>query len=254
MKLPITVTMITKNEAHRIEDALKSIQFASEIIVIDSESTDNTVEIAKKYGAKVIVTPFKGFGQQKNQAHELASTDWVLNIDADERVNSALADEIAQAIQRQNFDGYFVPRRTWYIDRWIDHSGWYPNHLLRLCRKTKGRWTTPIIHEELKIQGSVGAMKHPLEHFSFPTVRSHIEKNLEYAERARHQNGGIKSVPGVFGLFFQPLWKLLSMYVFKGGFLDGRAGWVIAVNSAYSTFLKYAYEWEAKRIADSDRR
>ncbi len=254
MKIPLSVTIIAKNEEARIAKAIQSASFASEIIVVDSQSIDRTRSIAESLGAKVFTKAFEGFGQQKNFAQENATQDWVLNIDADEIISPDLAKEIATAIQSKDVQGYRIPRKTWYANRWILHSGWYPNYLVRLARRNSAVWTTPSLHEELKVTGEVRSLENPIEHYSFPNVRSHLEKNLEYADRARYQTSCTKGRPHFFHWMFKPTWKFIHMYFIKCGFLDGTAGFIIAVNSAYSMFLKYAYQWEATTRENSNHR
>ena len=248
MTLPISVTFITRNEAERISKAIESVlSFAQEVIVVDSESTDQTVEIAKRLGAKVFIKKFDGFGQQKNYAQSLTTSAWVLNLDADEIVSSALITELRDFFKSENarqFDGIYMPRKTWYLDRWVMHGGWYPNYLLRFSRKTSSKWTEPFLHEELTVQGNTMRFKSPLEHYSFPTQRSHIVKNIEYAA---HACLGLRSKgrkANVFDLTVRPLWKFFDGYFMKAGFLDGRAGFFIAIHSAYATFLRYTYLYE----------
>ena len=247
--LPLSVTIISKNEATRIADAIRSVKsFAAEVIVVDSDSTDNTVQIAEELGAKVYRRPFAGFGQQKNYAQSMCTQDWVLNIDADERVSPELAEEIKVRLtqaQSGGVSGYFLPRKTWYLNRWVMHSGWYPNYLVRLARKSVAVWTEPEIHEALRVkEGIVGYFKNPLEHYSFPTQKSHILKNLEYGDRAMKQLHQKKTSARVWDLWFRPLWKFFDIYFIKMGFLDGSAGFFIGIHSAYALFLRYAFLYE----------
>ena len=254
-KLPLSVTLITRNEEKRIAAAIESVRLiAAEVIVVDSGSSDRTVEIARGLGARVEVWAFDGFGQQKNFAHSLASFEWVLNIDADERVSPVLAREIAEKISSdRDVDGYELPRKTWYLDRWVMHCGWYPNYLLRLCRKQGSFWTEPPIHESLRVRGRVGRFSEPLEHRSFPDQRSHILKNIEYAAHAREALARKGRSATWFDLVLRPIWKFFGIYILKKGFLDGRAGFFIAVHSAYALFLRYTYLYE-QTLEDSSHR
>ncbi len=245
-KLPLSVTIITRNEEVRIAAAIESVKgIAAEVIIIDSQSTDRTVEIAKSLGARVETRPFMGFGQQKNLAHSLCTQEWVLNLDADERVSPTLAKEIREKIfNAGNVAGYFLPRKTWYLDRWVMHSGWYPNYLLRLCKKQGSSWTEPAIHEALTVSGATEYFTSPIEHYSFPDQRSHILKNVEYAGHAKDQLLSRNKSAGIFDLVFRPLWKFFDIYIIKQGFLDGRAGLFIAAHSSYALFLRYTYLYE----------
>ena len=246
--LPVSVTLITFNESVRIADAIRSVKsFASEIIVIDSKSTDQTVAIAESLGAKVIVREFAGFGQQKNFAHQLASFEWVLNIDADERISPALENEFRDFFLKGDsakFQSAFLPRKTWYLGRWIMHGGWYPNYLRRFSRKSSSQWTEPHLHESLEADGKHTYFKNPIEHYSFPTQRSHIVKNVEYASHACDALIARGRKVGVLDFTLRPIWKFIDGYFLKAGFLDGTSGFFIAIHSAYATFLRYTYLYE----------
>jgi glycosyltransferase involved in cell wall biosynthesis len=247
-KLPLTVTLISRNEATRIEAAIRSVlSFADEVIVVDSGSTDQTVQIAERLGAKVHVNAFKGFGEQKNFAQSLAKNNWVLNIDADERVTPELSGELHDFFQSpriSEINGVYLPRKTWYLNRWVMHGGWYPNHLVRLSKKSESKWTEPALHEALVVNGKTETFRHPLEHYSFPNQRSHIAKNMEYADRV---SLGLKRKGkrvSFFDITLRPFWKFIDGYIFKAGFLDGFAGFLIAIHSSYATFLRYTYLYE----------
>jgi len=252
-KLPISVTIITRNEEARISDAIRSVQsFASEIIVVDSHSSDRTVEIAQALGAKVVPHPFEGFGQQKNFAQSQATQEWVLNLDADERVSPELEHELRRLFEGGAFeepvtgrvDGFYLPRKTWYLNRWVMHGGWYPNYLLRLARRERSQWTEPSLHEALEVKGKTAKLRFPLEHFSFPDQRSHILKNIEYAAHASRALAQKGRKAGWLDLSVRPIYKFFDVYLLKRGFLDGMAGFLIAVHSAYAVFLRYAHRYE----------
>ena len=247
-KLPITVTIITKNEASRIAAAIQSVSlFVSEIIVVDSGSTDQTAQIASDLGAKVYFHPFIGFGQQKNYAQGLANSEWVLNLDADERVTLELQKEFQDFFMSDALTevrGVYLPRKTWYLDRWVMHGGWYPNFLMRFARKTNSTWSEPHLHEALQVKGKQIYFNQPLEHFSFPNQRAHILKNIEYAGHACDDLKKRSKKVSFVDLTLRPIWKFVDGYVLKAGFLDGTAGFFIAIHSAYATFLRYTYLYE----------
>jgi glycosyltransferase involved in cell wall biosynthesis len=256
-KLPISVTIITRNEGARIEGAIRSVlTFASEVVVVDSGSTDQTRDLAQKLGARVEVRAFQGFGQQKNFAQNLTTAPWVLNIDADERVTPELEAELRDFFSKgrdQEISGIYLPRKTWYLDRWVMHGGWYPNYLLRFARKEGSAWTEPHLHEAWGVTGKTDHFQNPLEHYSFPNQRSHIAKNMEYAA---HACDGLKAkgrCVSAFDLTFRPFWKFIDGYFLKSGFLDGAAGFFIAIHSAYATFLRYTYLYE-QSAPNSDSR
>ena len=247
-RLPLSVTIISKNESARIEGAIKSVlPFASEVIVVDSESTDDTAARATALGARVEQKPFEGFGQQKNFAQSLATQEWVLNLDADERVSAELEAELRAwfgSPELQRHDGFLIPRKTWYLNRWIMHGGWYPNYLVRLARRQKSKWTEPSLHEALEVSGVTGYLQQPLLHFSFPNQRAHILKNIEYAKHAKNALIKKGKTARILDLTLRPIWKFLDIYFIKRGFLDGMAGFFIAVHSAYALFLRYTYLYE----------
>ena len=247
-KLPISVTLITRNEAARIESAILSVlPFAKEVIVVDSESTDETAQKATALGAKVVSQAFLGFGKQKNLAQSLATSEWVLNLDADERVTPELEKELrgffASEVSKKAW-GVYLPRKTWYLNRWVMHGGWYPNYLLRLSKRAHSKWSEPELHESLQVEGLTVSFKMPLEHFSFPNQKSHILKNVEYANHASNELKKKGKRATVLDLTLKPYWKFFDGYILKRGFLDGRAGFFIAIHSAYATFLRYTYLYE----------
>ncbi|MBS1959080.1 MAG: glycosyltransferase family 2 protein [Bdellovibrionales bacterium] len=249
IRLPLTVTIITRNEEHRIAGAIESVKsFASEIIVIDSESTDKTSDIARASGAKVITQKFLGYGAQKNFAQDQASYDWVLSLDADEKITPDLAGEIVgifkQGLQNR-FDGFRLPRKTLYLNRWIYHGGWYPNYQVRLANRKRARWDEPEIHESWIVKGEILCLKHPIEHFSFPRQRSHILKNIEYAEYQRRKAIRNHIHFKLQKLILKPFWKFFDMYFLRAGFMDGLPGFIIAIHSAYAMFLSYSYLYES---------
>lgn len=254
--LPLSVTIITKNEEKMIEAAIQSVSWAKEILVVDSGSTDRTVDLAKKAGARVILHSWQGYGQQKNFAQAQATQEWVLNIDADERVSPELALEIQEKInpsRLENADlcGLYIPRLTWYLDRWIYHGGWYPNYLLRLVKKKHARWTEPLVHEALQVSGKTAYCQFPLRHFSFEKIEDQVLTNLTFARLGSEMLRQQRSQPAWFKLILKPIGKFLETYVWKKGYLDGMAGFIISVNAAHSSFLKYAYLFESTHSGPS---
>ena len=252
----ITVTIIAFNEEQKIGRAVKSAHWADEIIVVDSKSTDRTREIAESLGARVVVHPWQGYGRQKNFAHELASHEWVLNIDADEWISPALATEIRSTLR--NFAsssagspaGFDLPRRTYYLGRWIRHGGWYPNRLVRLAQKTHSRWSEPQVHEALEVQGPIGSLSEPLDHDAFSSIADQIETNLRFARLGARDLQNKGQTPSILKLLVKPVGKWLETYVFKLGFLDGLRGFIISTNAAHSMFMKYCFLFEARLLRE----
>lgn len=249
-KQPLSVTIITLNEERNIARALRSVQWADEILVVDSGSVDRTVEIAQENGARVIHNPWPGYGQQKNFAQLSARNDWILNIDADEEVSTELADRIRDFLGNKTLAdrvrGLSFPRKTFYLGRWIRHGGWYPNFLVRMADRRFASWSEPHIHEALEVRGEVLRMELPLHHFTFHSIQDQILANLRYSKLGSQELRRRGRDPGLFFLLFKPLGKFLETYFLKRGFLDGMPGFIISVNAAHSMFLKYAYIIEAK--------
>lgn len=248
-KPPISVTIITLNERENIARAIESVRWADEVLVVDSGSTDGTAELAGRLGAKVIHHDWPGYGAQKNFAQSRAAHDWVLNIDGDELVPEPLAREIQLKLEEIGAGhcrdrGFRVPRRNFFLGRWIRHGGWYPNYLVRLADRRHARWSEPHVHEALRVEGAVGTLREALHNYSFPTLESQILTNLRFSrlgsEDLRHR--GIR--PSTVKLVAKPLGKFLETFVVKQGFRDGLPGFIISVNAAHSMFLKFATLFE----------
>lgn len=246
----ISVTIITKNEEDNMMDCLNSASFADEIIVVDSGSTDKTVEIAERHGAKVFVNEFEGYGKQKNYAAQKASGEWIFNIDADERISEELKNSLLQITNDQNKslqkDVYYCPRLTNFCGKWIRHGGWYPNRIARLAKKDKGIWTEPEVHEKLIPKSKdrpdlYGELQGDLLHYSFPTIQSQIQTNYHFAHLgAKELVKKMSAGPSLLQVLLKPLGKFIECYFLKRGFLDGKYGLLIALNAAYSLFMKYS--------------
>lgn len=241
----VSVTVITSNEAADIGDALASASWADELIVVDSCSTDDTVAIARRYTDRVVVREWPGYPAQKNYAASLASHDWVLSLDADERVTPALAAEIRRTLQQDPEDkGFLIPRVTRHLGRWIRTTDWYPDPQLRLYDRRFARWTGRYVHESLTVDGHVGRLQEELQHFAYRDIAEHmetIERYTSYAARQMHENGRRARWMQIAG--YPPL-AFLRNYVLKGGITDGVPGLVISAMNAYYVFLKFAKLWE----------
>ncbi|MEK6705812.1 MAG: glycosyltransferase family 2 protein [Bdellovibrionota bacterium] len=249
--IPLSATIITLNEETNIARAINSVSWADEVIVVDSGSTDKTVEIAEKLGAKVMQNPWPGYGQQKNFAQNSVKHDWVINIDADEEVSPALAKEITESLYavadgRISAHGFEFSRKTSYVGQWIHHGGWYPNYLVRLADRRFAKWTEPNVHEVLIVRGQVKRLNGELFHFAFNTIEEQVLTNLRFSKLGALDLECLGRRPSILMLFLKPLGKFLETYILKRGFLDGIAGLIISVNAAHSIFLKYAYQFEKK--------
>lgn len=248
----LSVTVITRNEAADIAAALESVAWADEILVVDSHSTDETVAIARRYTDRVVVRDWPGYGAQKNAAATMASHDWILSLDADERVTPALADEIRRTLGTEpGMAGYRMPRVTWHLGRWIRSTDWYPDPQLRLYNRTRARWISPLVHESVAADGPVGALQHELQHYAYRDIADHLETMDRYttlAAREMHERG---RTAGLLEMAGHPPLAFLRNYVAKGGFRDGTAGFVVSAMNAHYVFLKFAKLWELQRTGRS---
>jgi glycosyltransferase involved in cell wall biosynthesis len=253
----ISATIITFNEAANIERCLNSLNFVDEIIVVDSFSTDQTKEIVLKTAEKLAdqlpikfyENSFAGFGQQKNLAAEKASYEWIFNIDADEAVSSQLKRYLIELKQNKlNPDClYSVKRLTNYCGKWIRYGGWYPSAVKRLYNKNTARFSEPHLHETLYLlnaQDNCELLQGDLFHYSFPTVKSQVLTNVKYAELGSFDLvKKLKRKPYLMEVLLKPVGKFFECYLIKRGFMDGVEGLVIALNAAYSMFMKYSFAY-----------
>lgn len=248
-KLPISVCIISGAEAGRIGRALKSVvDWAGEIIVVLNEDVrDGTEEIAVKHGAKVFREPWKGFVGQKNSAADKATQPWLLNLDADEAVSPALAEEIGRVVSdaAAAHAVYKFPRCSFYCGRWIRHGDWYPDYVRRLWRKGAVRWIGREPHASLEIQGQDGRLRSDLQHYPMETINHQIAKTVKYADDFVQHCAEQKQSVNFLDLLVRPPWRFLRAYVFKLGFLDGWQGFSIAWLTAFYTFLRYVRVREA---------
>jgi len=239
----LSAIIIAKNEARNIGACLDSLAFCDERIVVDGESDDGTPEIARAKGARVMTAAWHGFGAQKNLALSLAGGDWVLSIDADERVSPALAQAIEDAVARHGVDGYEIPRRSSFLGREMKHSGWSPDFVLRLFRRGRARFTDDLVHERVICEGEVGRLAEALLHY--PVIR--LEDALGRMDRYSTAGAEMLVASGrsvSFGSgIAHGLWSFLRAYVWRLGFLDGREGFLLAVANAEGTYYRYMKAW-----------
>lgn len=244
----LSVIVITRNESRHLKACLESVAFAHEWVVVDSGSTDDTVAIARAMGARVVeTTDWPGFGPQKNRALELATCDWVFSIDADERVTPQLRAAIESAITDGKFQGYSVGRRSSYCGQYMNHSGWYPDRVLRLVRRGSGRFSDALVHESLRVEGPVGRLDGELLHESYADFDAVLDKANRYST-AGAQDLHRRGVKGSFAKALgHGLWAFLRTYLVKRGFLDGRLGLALAISNAESTYYRYLKLWLMQR-------
>jgi glycosyltransferase involved in cell wall biosynthesis len=256
----LSVAIITYNEETNIRRTLESVKWAGEIVVVDSGSTDKTVAICREYTDKVIHQDWLGYARQKNLAIDQTSGDWILSLDADEPIEPALADEIRDIVLRPaSFDGYRIPRKTFFLGKLVRYGGWYPDYNLRLFRKGKGRFEERLVHEALKVQGTVGSTRNSLLHYAYSDLASYMSSINKYSTLAvtmMAENGIDDFKAGWINILFRPTLTFVLKYFFRLGFLDGKHGLVLNLFHSYYVFAKYAKAWEykKKKIVDSRMR
>ena len=238
----ISVFIPVLNEADKIADALQSVQWADEILVIDTGCTDNTIDIARDFGCRIETLPFEGFGRLRNQAVALCSHDWVLSIDADERCTPELQQEILAALNGEPaFDAWFIPRRNYFMGRQIRHCGWYPDYCQpKLFRKGSLIYRDDMVHEGFDIHGRLGYMISDVLHYSFRDLDQVIAKMNRYSTLGMQKMRQQGKASGMGTALMRGLWAFVRIYVLKFGFLDGWPGFVIAVGNLEGTYYRYA--------------
>jgi glycosyltransferase involved in cell wall biosynthesis len=256
--MTLSVIVITRDEAANIEDCLRSVAFADERVVLDNGSRDDTVALARAAGARVIEVPdWPGFGPQKNRALDAARGDWVLALDADERVSDELAHAIRAAVAAPPGAGapaYELSRRSLFCGQWMRASGWYPDRVLRLFARGRARFSDDLVHERVLFDGPVRTLPGALVHHSIPTLESALDKMNRYSSGraqdllARGRRGGLGSA------LAHGLWAFVRTFLLKRGFMDGRLGFVLAVVNAETSYYRYLKMWLASRPPGEDRR
>jgi (heptosyl)LPS beta-1,4-glucosyltransferase len=244
----LSVTIITRNEAADIDAALASVAWADDIVVVDSESTDDTAAIAAGRGARVVVRPWPGYIAQKNYAASIASHDWILSLDADERVTPELAAEIRAVLAAGPRQAAFrIPRVTFHLGRWIRSTDWYPDYQTRLYDRRAADWTGQYVHEAVTVRGETGQLRGELQHFAYRDVADHLETIDRYTTLAARQMHEAGRRATLVDLALHPLFAFLRNYLVRGGIRDGAAGFLISRMNAYYVFLKFAKLWELQR-------
>jgi glycosyltransferase involved in cell wall biosynthesis len=237
----ISATIITLNEQDNLPRALESLGCCDEIVVVDSGSTDQTVEVARRLGARVVERAWPGYARQKNFAAEQATHDWILALDADECLSDALRREIEEIKQRgARHDAYRFPRLAQYCGQWIRHSGWYPDRKVRFYDRRKARWVGDYVHESVRVEGSVGTLSGDLLHYTCPTFSRHIERVHRYTTLAAQEMAAAGRGVSLTRLLAAPPWAFVRSYFLQRGFLDGGNGFLIASMAAFYVFAKYA--------------
>ncbi|HEY3883958.1 MAG TPA: glycosyltransferase family 2 protein [Vicinamibacterales bacterium] len=241
----LTVTVITRNESAHIEAALASVSWADERIVIDAESTDDTATIARRHGARVEVRPWPGYGPQKDYAASIASNDWILSLDADERVTPDLAAEIQSLLSSEPARrGYRIPRATFYLGTWIRATDWYPDSQLRLYDRRAGAWTAVRVHESVRLRsGEAGRLRSDLLHYAYRDISHHLATIDRYTTLAAAEMADSGRSPGLAAIAVDPVFAFVRNYLLRRGFALGTPGLIVSVLNSYYVFLKLAKTW-----------
>lgn len=237
----ISVAIITKDEERNIRGCLESVSWADEVVVVDSGSADKTREICQNFKARFFLEEWKGFARQKNSAIEKTRNEWVLSLDADERVTPALHQEIVEIMEGgPTQDGYCIARKNFFLGHWIRRCGWYPDFNLRLFRKSRGRFQERTVHERVEVPGKVDYLKNPMEHKTYRTLSDFLQRMDRYSTLAAMEMKKEGRAYRFYDAFFRPPFTFLQMYLLRAGFLEGYRGFLLSVFYSFYTFAKYS--------------
>jgi glycosyltransferase involved in cell wall biosynthesis len=246
--IPLSVAIVTLNEESNLRRCLESIKWADEIVVVDSGSTDRTKEICLSYGCKFIESPWLGFGKTKQLAVANTTHDWVLSIDSDEEITPLLKQEIIALLQTEPaYQGYRIKRDSFYLGKIIRHCGWNKDYTLRLFNKQNGNFNDKIVHEFVDVKGRIAYLKNTMLHYTYPTLDSHINKMTRYARLGAEQIQSKGRKATILTAIIRGKCKFLKMYFLQSGFLDGREGFLLSLNSGWGVYLKYITLWEMNK-------
>jgi glycosyltransferase involved in cell wall biosynthesis len=245
------VLVTTYNEERNLERCLRSVAWADHVYVVDSFSTDGTLEIAERWAQRVDRHEYVSAARQKNWALERMEQEWILILDADEEVTPELREEILEELRAPRHEGYWIRRRNHYLGRPIRHAGWSRDRVLRLLRRDAGRYDDRMVHEEITLRSRPGTLRHPLVHHPYADLASHLEKIQRYSDRGALDLVREGARLPLLKTFLHPPARFLRMYVLQAGFLDGIEGFVLCLLSSYAVFYKYAKTWE---ILERERR
>ena len=248
----LSVILITRNEEANLDDCLASLEgIAQQIVVVDTNSSDCTLEIAKKHGASISQpVDWPGFGPQKNRALDLATSEWVLSLDADERLTPALKSEILTAIHHSaHVDCFAIPRLSWYCGRFIRHSGWSPDYVDRLFKRGTARFSDDLVHERLVPNGQVAKLENPMLHYSFMNYSQVLQKLDRYSTASAEQAFARGKTSNPLKAVLHGAWAFFRTYVLRAGFLDGPQGFALAVSNGQGTYYRYIKLWHLNQEA-----
>jgi (heptosyl)LPS beta-1,4-glucosyltransferase len=245
----IASVTITLNEEGNIRECLESLDWVDEIVIVDAFSSDRTADICHEYTQKIIQRPWPGFGAQKNIGIDLATTEWILVVDADERITPPLRNEILQVISDSEKEqvGYHIARRNYWCGKWIRHAGMYPDYQLRLFKKSAGRYDDVAVHEHLILDGSTSNLQNPMDHYTERQLSDHFKKFSRYTSYAAVERAKTTKKVRWTHLAFNQMATFLKVYFIRQGFREGTHGLIISVWAAMYTFVKYAKLWEKKQ-------
>ena len=243
----LSVAIITLNEEERLGDCLTSVAFADEVVVVDAGSSDQTVEIARAQGARVIVQEWLGFGRQKQFAIDQCRNRWVLVLDADERLPAESAREITAVLRAPLHEAYSLPRQNFFCGRWLKHAGWWPDRVVRLFDKTKARMSDRLVHEGVEVSGSVGELHGMIIHHANRDLAHTLAKINSYSSAGAAELAKAGRQGSLFQAVSRSSWSFVHNYLLRRGFLDGKEGFVQAVCNAVNIFFKYAKLWDSGR-------
>lgn len=236
----LSVIIITLNEADNIQACLESVAWADEIIVVDSGSSDDTLSICEEMGAKVLINrDWQGFGHQKNLALQQATGEWVLSLDADERISPALRQIINATLQTPEADGYLFPRQAYFLGKAMRHGGWWPDYVLRLFRRDRGKFSQVLVHEHVLLDGTIAKLQEPITHYSYISLEQLLNKINHYSSAGASQASSKNRQGGLGRALLRGGWAFFRAYFIRAGFMDGTAGLIAAIAKGEETYYRY---------------
>jgi glycosyltransferase involved in cell wall biosynthesis len=241
----ISVIIITRNEEVNIEDCLKSVKWADEIIIVDAESSDNTIGISQKYTDKIFTHKWEGYAKQKQFALSLAKNEWILSLDADERVTPELKDEIEAGV-KDGFDGFKIPRKNYFLGKHIRGCGWNNDYQLRLFKKSVADVTDSLVHESFVVRGKIGRLENKMTHYSYRNINDAFEKINNYSSLEAQQKFRKKYVRPI-DFIIHPASAFFQYFIVRKGFIDGKYGLMVSLLHAMTNLQTYMKMWEMKK-------
>lgn len=256
MPTPLTVIILTHNEETRVAEAIESVLWADEVLVVDSYSKDNTLAIASSYGVKVVQNPFEDFSKQRNWAIQQARHEWILMLDADERISEPLRQELIELLKTPPaFPAYRIKRLNYFMDRLIRYSGWQGDRVTRFFNRNEGQYGPKTVHEEFMLSsGKLGKLRQPIIHFTYQSIASYLEKHHGYTTAAAKEIVAKGKKITFYHLMVKPGFRFFRSYLLKLGFLDGKQGIVIAWLASYSVFMRHLKAWRIQKGEDVNRK